>query len=86
MMNNFIDRVWHDNEVFMFHATGHVVKIAYTIVCLKLIYIISYLMFPEKPKFVEDMEYLSNFGMLTIFFVLMIFDIYDVYIVKKYKR
>jgi len=85
-MNKIIDRVWHDNEVFMFHVTGHVLKIAYTIFCLKLIYIISYLMFSEKPKFVEYMESLSNFGILAIFFVLMIFDIYDVYIVKKYKR
>jgi len=84
-MNKIIDRVWHDNELFMFHAMGHVVKIAWTIVCLKLIYIFSDLMFPDKLRFVEYMEYLSNFGMLAIFFVLMIFDIYDVYIAKKYK-
>jgi hypothetical protein len=85
-MNRFIDRVWHDNEAFIFHVTGHGVKIVCTMVCLKLIYIISYLMFSEKPKIVEYMEYLSNFGLLAIFFVLVIFDIYDVYIVKKYKR
>ena len=85
-MNRFIDRVWHDNEIFVFHVTGHGVRVVLTMVYLKIIYIISYLMFSERPKIVEYMEYLSNFCLLAIFFVLVIFDIYDVYIAKKYKK
>lgn len=86
MMNKFIDRLWHENEIFIFHLMGHGVKIVCTMVFLKIINLISYLMFSEKPKIVEYMEYFSNFGLLAIFFVLAIFDIYDVYFVKKYKK
>lgn len=87
MIKEFIYKLWDSNKEFVFHISGHGIKIVCTILILKLIYTISDLSFTEKPKIMIYMEDLSAFGTIAIFFILVIFDIYDIIIYSiKQKR
>lgn len=77
MIKGFFDKLWNENKDFITHIIGHGVKIVISMVILKLIYIISDFLFSEKPKMLQYMENLSSWGMLAIFFILLIFEIYD---------
>ena len=83
MFKDFMCKLREDNEIFTLHITGHGVKILFTMVYLKLIYTIGDLIFSERPKMLHYMEFLSEFVLFALFFILVLFDFYDLYIQKK---
>lgn len=83
---NFFKKLRDENENFLIHIIGHGIKIFSTMVLLKLIYIVSNLIFSEEPPVVKYMESLSSWGMLAIFTILVIFDIYDTACISRQKR
>jgi hypothetical protein len=81
---NFLRRVWNDNVEFIRHLLGDVIKILLTIGSLKLITIIVSHLFTEKPTIINYMEMASYIGILIIFIIYIVFDIYI--IMKKLKE
>lgn len=81
----FIDRLWDDNKEFIVNVIGHGVKILLTMAVMKIIYLTSDLLFSEKPKIMKYMEDLSAWGLLAIFFILVLFDTIDIIKTRKQK-
>ena len=81
---NFFRVIWNDNVEFIRHLVGDVIKIVLTMLSLKLIIIIAGCIFTEKPLIIEYMEMASYIGILVIFIIYTILDIYG--IIRKLKK
>lgn len=82
-MKEFIKKLWCDNELFLLHIAGHGVKVIFSGLVLKSIDLIGNLLFSEIPPVIKYMEYVSTFGLLAIFFILVLFEIYDIICIKR---
>lgn len=82
-MNEFLQKIWENNEQFIFHIASDSLRIFFTFIFLKLIFIFGNLFYKEKPIILEYMEFLSTFGLIAIFFILIIFDFYDFLKIKR---
>lgn len=72
----FLKKVWGDNIEFIGHLLGDIIKILLTIGSLKIIMISTSLLFTEKPTIIQCMEIASYIGILIIFIIYIISDVY----------
>lgn len=77
MVIKVIDRLCNDNMDFLYHVAGHGIRLLFTMVILKIISVSSNVLYTEEPIIITYMESISSSGLLAIFLIQVLFDIYD---------
>ena len=77
-IQNFFKWIWKDNVEFVKHLLSDIVKIVLTIGSLKIIIIIVDIVVTEKLIIIRYMEMAAHIGILLIFVIYIVRDIYNI--------
>ena len=71
-----IQEIWTGIKDYIEFLICEAIKLIFTLVVLKAIILITYLLFTERPKLIEYMEIASYIGILMIFTIDIILKVY----------